>query len=286
MGLLGRLRGRPRLREAPRSGFALHVSATSETALVSDLSPTPTLFTSPRDRRRARRPADGARLPRAPARRENVFADTWLPLLEQGGVGLQVCPVYVDVTVQPEGSLREALSLVASFHRAVSENGDRVVQVAGRGGSRPRRVRRADRAAALARGRRVLRRRDLAGGRLPHARRPDGRPDLEPAERVRRRRRGGRRRALAARPRARRPPRRARHRARPRPRVLGRLRGAPRARRGRADPLLARRLPRRARHAAQPRRRPASGSRRCRRPLRPHAASARDRPGASGRSTG
>ena len=34
---------------------------------------------------------------------ENVFARTWLPLLEQGGVGLQVCPVYVDVTVQPEG---------------------------------------------------------------------------------------------------------------------------------------------------------------------------------------
>jgi membrane dipeptidase len=58
-----------------------------------------------------------------------VFADTWLPLLERGGVGLQVCPVYVDVTVQPEGSLREALSLVASFHRAVRENPDRVVQV-------------------------------------------------------------------------------------------------------------------------------------------------------------
>jgi membrane dipeptidase len=58
-----------------------------------------------------------------------VFADTWLPLLERGGVGLQVCPVYVDITVQPEGSLREALSLVASFHRAVWENSDRVVQV-------------------------------------------------------------------------------------------------------------------------------------------------------------
>lgn len=58
-----------------------------------------------------------------------VFADTWLPLLERGGVGLQVCPVYVDVTVQPEGSLREALSLVAAFHNAVRENGDRVVQL-------------------------------------------------------------------------------------------------------------------------------------------------------------
>ena len=59
----------------------------------------------------------------------NVFAETWLPLLERGGVGLQVCPVYVDVTVQPEGSLREALSMVASFHRALRENDDRVVQV-------------------------------------------------------------------------------------------------------------------------------------------------------------
>jgi membrane dipeptidase len=59
----------------------------------------------------------------------NVFAETWLPLLERGGVGLQVCPIYVDVTVQPEGSLREALSMVASFHRAVRENDDRVVQV-------------------------------------------------------------------------------------------------------------------------------------------------------------
>ena len=59
----------------------------------------------------------------------NVFAGTWLPLLQRGGVGLQVCPIYVDVTVQPEGSLREALSMVASFHRAIAENADRVVHV-------------------------------------------------------------------------------------------------------------------------------------------------------------
>ncbi len=60
----------------------------------------------------------------------NVFAETWLPLLERGGVGLQVCPIYVDVTVQPEGALREALSMAASFQRALRENDDRVVQVA------------------------------------------------------------------------------------------------------------------------------------------------------------
>ena len=60
---------------------------------------------------------------------QDVFARTWLPLLEAGGVALQVCPVYVDVTVQPEGSLREALGQVASFHRAVAENPEHVVQV-------------------------------------------------------------------------------------------------------------------------------------------------------------
>lgn len=59
----------------------------------------------------------------------DVFAQTWLPLLEQGGVGMQVCPIYVDIVVQPEGALREALSLAASFHRALHECGDRVVQV-------------------------------------------------------------------------------------------------------------------------------------------------------------
>ena len=58
-----------------------------------------------------------------------VFADTWLPLFERGGVGLQVCAVYVDVSVQPEGSLREALSMVAAFHNALRENADRMMQV-------------------------------------------------------------------------------------------------------------------------------------------------------------
>jgi membrane dipeptidase len=59
----------------------------------------------------------------------DVFRRTWLPLLEAGGVGLQVCPVYVDGSVQPEGSLREALAQVASFHRAVRECPDRVARV-------------------------------------------------------------------------------------------------------------------------------------------------------------
>lgn len=59
----------------------------------------------------------------------DVFARTWLPLLEAGGVALQVCPVFVDLERQPEGTLREALGQAASFHRAVRENPDRVVAV-------------------------------------------------------------------------------------------------------------------------------------------------------------
>jgi membrane dipeptidase len=62
-------------------------------------------------------------------RETNVFARTWLPLLTAGGVGLQVCPIFVELELQPEGTLRQALGQVASFQRAVRENGDRVVAV-------------------------------------------------------------------------------------------------------------------------------------------------------------
>ena len=58
-----------------------------------------------------------------------VFARTWLPLLEAGGVGLQVCPVFVDLEYQPEGSLREALRQVTALHRAAREQPDRVAIV-------------------------------------------------------------------------------------------------------------------------------------------------------------
>lgn len=59
----------------------------------------------------------------------DVFARTWLPLLEAGGVGLQVCPVYVELDRQPEGALREALAQATSFARAVRENEGRVTAV-------------------------------------------------------------------------------------------------------------------------------------------------------------
>ena len=60
---------------------------------------------------------------------EDVFARTWQPLLEAGGVRLQVCPVYVDLSRQPEGTLREALGQVSAFHAAIRESPSQTVAV-------------------------------------------------------------------------------------------------------------------------------------------------------------
>ncbi len=57
------------------------------------------------------------------------FARTWLPLLEAGGVGLQVCPIFVELERQPEGTLREALGQATCLLRAVRENPDRTLQI-------------------------------------------------------------------------------------------------------------------------------------------------------------
>ncbi len=59
----------------------------------------------------------------------DVFERTWLPLLAAGGLGLQVCPIFVALERQPEGTLREALAQATSFLRAARENSDRVLAV-------------------------------------------------------------------------------------------------------------------------------------------------------------
>lgn len=56
----------------------------------------------------------------------DVFARTWLPLFEAGGVGLQICPIFVPLEHQPEGTLRHALAQATSFHAAAEENPERV----------------------------------------------------------------------------------------------------------------------------------------------------------------
>lgn len=63
----------------------------------------------------------------------DVFARTWLPLFEAGGVGLQICPIFVPLEHQPEGTLRHALAQATSFHAAARENAERVCVVRTRG---------------------------------------------------------------------------------------------------------------------------------------------------------
>lgn len=63
----------------------------------------------------------------------DVFAQTWLPLFEAGGVGLQVCPIFVELLHQPEATLRQALGQVASFLAALRESPERLTAVRSRG---------------------------------------------------------------------------------------------------------------------------------------------------------
>ena len=62
----------------------------------------------------------------------DAFARRWLPKLDEGGVALQVCPIYAADA--PAGEARERARIEAGeFDRAVRENGDRVLQVRSRG---------------------------------------------------------------------------------------------------------------------------------------------------------
>lgn len=63
------------------------------------------------------------------AKEPDPFGEHWLPKLQAGGVGLQVCPVYVEVDDMPEAALRKSLLQVAAFHRAVRDHPDEVVHV-------------------------------------------------------------------------------------------------------------------------------------------------------------
>lgn len=45
------------------------------------------------------------------------FRERWLPQLRQGGVNLQVLPVFVDDVFRPEGALRQTLRMIEAAHR-------------------------------------------------------------------------------------------------------------------------------------------------------------------------
>ena len=57
------------------------------------------------------------------------FATHWLPKLRVGGVGVQVCPIFVELEDLPELGLRRALAQVQAFHRAARECPDDVTVV-------------------------------------------------------------------------------------------------------------------------------------------------------------
>jgi membrane dipeptidase len=59
----------------------------------------------------------------------DTFRQTWLPLLDEGDVGLQVCPIFVELDRQPESTLREALGQATVFARIVRDCADRVTAV-------------------------------------------------------------------------------------------------------------------------------------------------------------
>ncbi|ANZ40986.1 membrane dipeptidase [Lentzea guizhouensis] len=45
------------------------------------------------------------------------FQERWLPQLRQGGVNLQVLPVFIDDPYRPEGALRQTLRMIEAAHR-------------------------------------------------------------------------------------------------------------------------------------------------------------------------
>jgi membrane dipeptidase len=63
----------------------------------------------------------------------NPFGEHWLPVLRAGGVRLQICPIYVEGDLVPDGALRAGLRLAGAFHAAVRENVGAVFQVASAG---------------------------------------------------------------------------------------------------------------------------------------------------------
>ena len=54
------------------------------------------------------------------------FRRQWLPQLRDGGVDVQVLPVYIDEQFQPEGSLRQTLRMIEAGHRIAEGNADAV----------------------------------------------------------------------------------------------------------------------------------------------------------------
>jgi hypothetical protein len=63
---------------------------------------------------------------RPPRRWAGFFREQWLPQLREGGVDLQVLPVFIDDRFRPEGALRETLRMIECAHTLAEGNADEV----------------------------------------------------------------------------------------------------------------------------------------------------------------
>jgi membrane dipeptidase len=63
---------------------------------------------------------------RPPDRWAGYFGESWLPQLREGGVDVQVLPVFVDDDYRPEGALRQTLRMIEAAHRIAEGNTDDV----------------------------------------------------------------------------------------------------------------------------------------------------------------
>ncbi|NUR82957.1 MAG: membrane dipeptidase, partial [Nonomuraea sp.] len=63
---------------------------------------------------------------RPPRKWASFFRERWLPQLVEGGVGLQILPVFIDDPYRPEGALRQTLRMIECAHVLAEGNPDAV----------------------------------------------------------------------------------------------------------------------------------------------------------------
>jgi membrane dipeptidase len=56
----------------------------------------------------------------------SYFRERWIPQLRDGGIDVQVLPVFIDDEFRPEGSLRETLRMIEAAHQIAEANADQV----------------------------------------------------------------------------------------------------------------------------------------------------------------
>ncbi|MEV5597462.1 membrane dipeptidase [Streptomyces sp. NPDC052496] len=63
---------------------------------------------------------------RTPERWGSFFRDRWLPQLREGGIDIQVLPVFIDTQYRPEGALRQTLRMIECAHVLAEANAEQV----------------------------------------------------------------------------------------------------------------------------------------------------------------